>query len=193
MKGMKAGSAAISTVGRIGLRPASFEDGAAVLRVIEAALERGCRDHYTAAQQRAVFLTYAETIFIDLVQPLDSVVAEGGGAVLGFAQLDPGGARLRALFVAPWMQGRGLGRALLAIVERLAVARQLRRIQGAMSLNAVPFYLHAGFQRSSGPDRLMRNGVAVPIAPMEKTLDPAAGGQGGDQGDDDFGFPPLIA
>ena len=52
---------------RLCVRPARFEDGGALLRMIESALEAGCRDSYSPAQRRAVFLTYAETLFVDLV------------------------------------------------------------------------------------------------------------------------------
>jgi putative acetyltransferase len=162
----------IAPAERLGVRPARFEDGGALLRLIEGALEAGCRDHYRPAQRRAVFLTYAETLFVDLVQPMDTLVAEGSSGIVGLAQLDPAGARLRALFVAAGTQGRGLGRALLACIERLARARRITRIHGAMSLNAVPFYAAAGFQPCEGSDRLIRSGVVVPVAPMAKVLRP---------------------
>jgi GNAT superfamily N-acetyltransferase len=162
----------IAPLERICVRPAGFEDGGPLLRLIEGALEAGCLDHYSPAQRRAVFLTYAETLFIDLVQPMDTLVAEGPAGLLGMAQLDPSGARLRALFVAAAAQGRGLGRALLACVERLAASRGLSRIHGAMSLNAVPFYVRAGYHPCDGPDRLLRSGVTVPVTPMAKQIIP---------------------
>jgi GNAT superfamily N-acetyltransferase len=158
---------------RICVRPARFEDGGGLLRLIEGALEAGCQDHYSPAQRRAVFLTYAETLFVDLVQPMDTLVAEGTAGLLGVVQLDPSAARLRALFVAAPAQGRGLGRALLACIERLAASRGLSRIHGAMSLNAVPFYLRAGYGPCDGADRLLRSGVTVPVTPLAKPIIPA--------------------
>jgi putative acetyltransferase len=162
----------IAPAGRLCVRPARFEDGGTLLRLVEGALEIGCQAHYGPAQRRAVFLTYAETLFVDLVQGVDTLVAVGAGGIVGMAQLDPAAARLRALFVAGAMQGRGLGRALLACVERLAEARGLSHLQGAMSLNAVPFYARAGYQPCSGADRLVRSGVVVPVMPMSKQLVP---------------------
>ena len=162
----------IAPAERLSIRPARFEDGGAVLRLIEAALEAGCRGTYSAAQQRAVFLTYAETLFLDLVNPLDTLVAENGTTIVAVAQLDPAASRLRALFVAAAMQGRGLGKVLLACVERVAEARGVTRIHGAMSLNAVPFYAAAGYRPCPGSDRLVRTGVTVPVAPMDKALTP---------------------
>ncbi len=178
------------------LRRARFEDVSALLRLIEEAIEHGCRQHYGPAQRRAVFLTYAETLFVDVVQPFDTIVlasgagglrptepiaggmgpsqgpisAERQGRFLGMAQLDPAAGRLRALFVAPALQGRGLGRILLNAVERLARARGLRALAGAMSMNAIAFYRRAGFSPRRGPEQLVRGGVVVPIVDMEKSL-----------------------
>jgi len=172
---MKRGDGFAAEAARAGVRRAGFEDVPAVLRLIEAAVEHGCRGHYSAAQRRAVFLTYAESLFVDVLQPFETIVVErlGRGQILGMAQLDPDEGRLRALFVAPDLQGSGLGRVLLATIERVARAHGLRAIQGAMSLNAVEFYGRAGFRRCSGPEHLVRAGIVVPIVPMDKALDSA--------------------
>ena len=84
--------------------------------------------------------------------------------------------RLRALFVSGVLQGRGLGRVLLTTVERLARARGLRAIDGAMSLNAVSFYRRCGFESYRGTEHLVRAGIVVPILNMRKTLDEIPGG-----------------
>jgi putative acetyltransferase len=160
---------------RLCLRRAHFEDVSAVLRLIEASVEHGCRDHYAPAQRRAVYLTYAESLFVDVIQPFDTIVAEREERILGAAQLDPQAGRLRALFVAPGLQGRGLGRVLLAAVERLARAHGLRAIDGAMSMNAVGFYRHAGFEARRGPEHMIRLGTVVPVVNMRKVLGDDAG------------------
>jgi GNAT superfamily N-acetyltransferase len=162
----------IAPTERLSIRPATFEDGGPLLRLIQAALDEGCREAYSPDQRRAVFLTYAETLFVDLVQPLDTLVAENASGLVGMAQLDPAASRLRALFVDGPMQGRGLGKVLLDCVERIAEARGVARLHGAMSLNAVPFYTSNGYRPCSGADRLVRSGVTVPVAPMEKALRP---------------------
>src|SRR3954462_15804422 len=61
------------------LRRARFEDVPALLRLIAGAIERGCRQHYDAHQRRAVFLGYAGSLFVDVIGPYDTVVAESGG------------------------------------------------------------------------------------------------------------------
>jgi GNAT superfamily N-acetyltransferase len=157
---------------RLSIRRARFEDGATVLRLIEGALEAGCREHYSPPQRRAVLLTYVESMFVDLISGVETLVAESPSGIIGVAQLDPGPSRLRALFVAATEQGQGLGRALLACTERIARARGVTRLHGAMSSNAVPFYAHCGYEPCGGTDRLIRSGVVVPVTSMEKQLAP---------------------
>jgi GNAT superfamily N-acetyltransferase len=152
------------------VRRTRFEEVPEVLRLIERAIERGCGDHYSAAQRRAVFLGYAQTLFLEVMMPFDTVVAEVAGRIVGAAQLDLSDGRLRALFVESGNQGHGHGRELLAWVERRARARRLPRLHGAMSLNAVPFYAHAGFQPCSGNRLLTHGRENVPVLPMEKKL-----------------------
>jgi GNAT superfamily N-acetyltransferase len=154
----------------LSMRPARFEDVPEALRLIRGAVERGCRHHYGTRQRDAVHASYAATLFLDVFSPFETVAAEREGRLVAVAQLDPGDARLRALFVEAKEQHRGIGRALLAHMEGRARARGCVRLQGAMSLNAVPFYARAGFRTCSGPERLVGRGVWIPVVRMEKDL-----------------------
>ena len=152
------------------MRALRFEDVPAALELIRRSVERGCRDRYDLAQRAAVFASYAQNLFVEALGPFETVAALAGGRPIGFAQLDPASARLRALFVDGDSQRRGVGTALLAEIERLARRRRLTRLHGAMSLNAVPFYLRAGFCPCPGPERLIAACVSVPVLRMEKRL-----------------------
>jgi putative acetyltransferase len=154
----------------LSLRRVRFEDVPPVLQLIEGAIEQGCRHHYDREQRRAVYLGYATNLFVDALRPFLTLVAELDGRPAAFAQLDVDTGVLRALFVDAAIQGRGLGRALLAAVEARARAAGCARIRGAMSLNAVPFYARAGFEPADGPARLYGGGVRVPVTWMEKSL-----------------------
>jgi GNAT superfamily N-acetyltransferase len=162
------------TLATLRLRRARFEDVPALLRLIAGAIERGCRQHYDPGQRRAVFLGYAGSLFVDVIGPYDTVVAEQDGGpdrrLAGVAQIDPSDGRLRALFVAAEQQGMGLGRALLTASERLARAHGLNQLHGAMALNASSFYASAGFEPYAGHERLLSKGVYVPVVPMWKAL-----------------------
>ena len=150
------------------LRPIRFEEVAAILGLIQRAIERGCREHYNPAQRSAVFLTYAQGLFAEAPGPFVSIVAAESEAPVGFAQLDPSAGRLRALFVEGDRQGAGIGSLLLSEIESQVRQRGGRHLTGAMSLNAVPFYARAGFRPCGGPERLTSAGLAVPVVRMEK-------------------------
>lgn len=167
---MKTSTAMVKRAPALKLRAARFEDVSEILRVVGRAVAYGCRDHYDAAQKAAVYAAYAGALFVDALGPFETLAGELAGRIVGFAQLDPSSGRLRALFVDADVQGRGVGRALLAEVEARATARGCARLHGAMSLNAVPFYARAGFRACGDQERLTSSGVAIPIVRMEKPL-----------------------
>lgn len=156
------------------VRRASFEDVDPLLRLIERAVEQGCARHYRPAQRRAVFLSYAQCLFIDVLGPAETFVAEVKGVPVGVAQLQPAQGRLSALFIDSAGQSHGYGRTLLAWIEARASSARLRRIHGAMSLNAVSFYSHAGYHPCQGRRELVHSGIVVPVLPMEKFLGASA-------------------
>ena len=163
-----AGSSAPIPTSSLELRSIRFEEVASILDLIHRAIEHGCRDHYTPAQRRAVYLAYAGWMFAEVPGPFESILAVQGGTPVGFGQFDPAGGWLRALFVDGETQHRGIGSTLLAEIERRARQRGTTRLCGAMSLNAVPFYAAVGFRPLGGPERLTSAGVWVPVVRMEK-------------------------
>jgi len=154
----------------LSVRTARFEDVAAILRLVEEAIETGCRNHYDPVQRRAVFLGYAANMFVDVLGPFETFTGELGGALAAVAQLDPAHGGLRALFVGGAFQGQGIGRAILDHVEARARTLGCGQLGGAMSLNAVPFYTRAGYRPVDGPERLLTAGVRVPVVRMVKPL-----------------------
>jgi GNAT superfamily N-acetyltransferase len=163
-------SSALTRASSLELRSIRFEEVGSVLDLIHRAIEHGCRDHYTPAQRRAVYLAYAGWMFAEVPGPFESIVTERGDTQVGYAQFDPAEGWLRALFVDGEVQHRGIGSMLLAEIERRARQRGTARLCGAMSLNAVPFYVVAGFRPLGGPERLTSAGVWVPVVRMAKLL-----------------------
>ena len=62
----------------VSTRLARFEDVPGILRLIERAIEHGCRDHYDERQRRAVFVAHASSLFIEALDPFATMVAEIG-------------------------------------------------------------------------------------------------------------------
>jgi hypothetical protein len=56
------------------IRFARFEDVSGILRLIERALEHGCRDVYDQRQRRSVHLGYASSLFIEALGPYETLV-----------------------------------------------------------------------------------------------------------------------
>jgi putative acetyltransferase len=152
------------------MRAICFEEVPEVLRLVRRAVEHGCLDHYNAPQRDAVYISYAQNLFVEALGPYETIAAERQGRVIGIAQFDPLDNRLRALFVDAGYQKRGVGRALLADIENRAKRHGADRLHGAMSLNAVAFYLRAGFRPCGGPERLVSASILVPVLRMEKDL-----------------------
>ena len=152
------------------MRAVRFEDVPQVLRLIRGAVDRGCHAHYGPRQRDAVYASYAATLFVDTHAPYETIAAERDGRLVAVAKLDPADARLRALFVDARLHGRGVGSALLAHVEGRARARGCELLRGSMALNAVRFYLRAGFRPCAGPERLIGRAIWVPVVRMEKAL-----------------------
>ncbi len=167
---MKQGELLRVSAPSMSIRFARFEDVSGILRLIERALEHGCRDDYDERQRRSVYVGYASTMFIEALGPFETLVAEIGGRLVGATQIDPRTGVLRALFVDAGFQGQGVGRALLTAIESRARAAHCQRLWGAMSLNAVGFYRRAGFCAQGGPEGLRGTPTRVPVLWMEKLL-----------------------
>jgi putative acetyltransferase len=167
--GMETARSRPAPLGSVVMRTARFEEVPAILRLIDRAVERGCALEYDPSQRRAVFLSYGQHLFVEALERFELIIADQDGGLVGAAQLDPADGRLRALFVDGPAQGRGLGAALLAAVEARAARHGLRRLHGAMSLNAAPFYARQGFRPCAGPTQLTGR-IFVPVVPMEKPL-----------------------
>jgi hypothetical protein len=57
------GGASVMTI-----RRADFTEVSAILRLIDRAIDQGCRDHYDHLQRRAVFLSYAQSLYLEIMR-----------------------------------------------------------------------------------------------------------------------------
>jgi putative acetyltransferase len=96
------------------------------------------------------------------------LVAEDEGAVVGFAELAPKG-EIDCFYVHHGHQHRGIGAALMARIERDALARGNSRLLADVSLTAEPFFRRMGFRIVRRQLKIYRN-RAFRQAVMEKRL-----------------------
>jgi putative acetyltransferase len=97
-----------------------------------------------------------------------TLVAEEGGEVVGFAELEYDG-RLDMLYVRKDAVGRGVGRRLYEAVEREARGQGLGWIFTEASITARPFFEQQGF-RVVREQMVSRRGVSMTNFVMEKEL-----------------------
>lgn len=107
-----------------------------------------------------------------------TVVAEAGGRVVGFTDLEADG-HIDRFFVHADHQGHGVGRAMLAALVVEAVRTGVRRLYAEVSITARPFFVRHGFVVVA--EQLVRvRDVPMTNYRMEKRLDPDGGeGPGG--------------
>ena len=97
-----------------------------------------------------------------------TLVAEEGGEVVGFAELENDG-RLDMLYVRRDTVGRGVGRLLYEAVEREARAQGLGWLFTEASITARPFFERRGF-RVVREQMVSRRGVSLTNFVMRKDL-----------------------
>jgi putative acetyltransferase len=103
-----------------------------------------------------------------------TLVAEEGGEVVGFAELEEDG-HLDMLYVRKDAVGRGVGKRLCQAVEQKARGLGLERIFTEASITARPIFEQQGFRVLHRNDLVVR-GVGMSNFSMEKPLEPSEEG-----------------
>ena len=95
-------------------------------------------------------------------------IAEIGGVVAGFSDLEPDG-HIDMLFVAPAFARRGVGRSLLRHIEAEARAAALPRLYAEASITAKPVFASEGYTVITRQDVFIGD-VALSNYRVEKAL-----------------------
>lgn len=158
------------------IRRARLSDAAAVAATMRAsvrALARGTYDARRIARWSSLPPLYHAWAMTSGGETY--LVAEREGRVLGYAALR--GREVTAVFVRPAVAARGVGRALLRALERLARRRAMSALFARAALGAVGFYERAGFHRGRPTSVPLPGGDRLPVVLVRKAL-PAAGRRG---------------
>lgn len=161
-----------SSIGTMGsmveIRRAGDPDAADVRGVHAAAVRTTCRSHYAPDQVEAWVAQFGARA--DATRTDDALVAVVEGRVRGFAMLDCERAEVRAVYVHPDAGRRGVGDALLHVLERIARLRGLDALHLDASLNAVAFYARHGWVRHGDTVRAFPGGRDIACVAMTKIL-----------------------
>lgn len=173
------------------LRKAALDDVDAIEQVMRASLT-GIGSRSYDAQQIASSLEHIAHLDRELVTDGTYFVAIAGGEVVGCGGwsrraklyagsaaagdesrlLDPQheAARVRAMFVVPAWERRGIGRAILRRCEEEARAEGFRRIELMAMLSGEAMYTASGYDVVERVVPPLADGTPLPLTRMEKTL-----------------------
>ncbi|WP_407186992.1 GNAT family N-acetyltransferase [Bradyrhizobium centrosematis] len=126
------------------IRPALEDDADAISGVILRSLRETNAKDYTDAIIARVERSFSPDAVRELIGKRTVFVATLGGRIVGTASLD--GSVVRTVFVAPDVQARGIGKLLMAEIERTACARNLPSLTVPSSITAESFYARLGFK-----------------------------------------------
>ena len=126
------------------IRAAVTDDAAEISRVVLAALHETNRRDYGPETIARIALGFTPEGIAAQIAARQVFVALDGDRILGTASRD--GEVVRAVFVTPKAQGRGIGRGLMGEVDRAARAAGVATLTLQSSLTAVGFYVQLGFR-----------------------------------------------
>ncbi|TYL90628.1 GNAT family N-acetyltransferase [Bradyrhizobium rifense] len=126
------------------IRPALADDAADVSAVILRALRETNAKDYADEIIARVEQSFDPDTVRALIAKRTVLVATIGNRVVGTASLD--GSVVRTVFVAPDIQARGIGKALMAQVEHIARSRNIPVLTVPSSVTAETFYARLGFK-----------------------------------------------
>ncbi|WP_234684880.1 GNAT family N-acetyltransferase [Bradyrhizobium monzae] len=126
------------------IRPALDDDAADISAVILRALRETNAKDYTDEIIARVEQSFSPKAVRSLIAARTVFVATIGNRLVGTASLD--GSVVRTVFVAPDIQARGIGKALIAEIEQIARARNIAALTVPSSVTAETFYARLGFK-----------------------------------------------
>jgi N-acetylglutamate synthase-like GNAT family acetyltransferase len=126
------------------IRPALQNDAGDISALISRALRETNAKDYTQEIIERLERSFSPSAIVQLINDRIVFVATVGGRVVGTASLD--GAIVRTVFVAPDVQGHGVGKLLMAEIERAARERKLSVLTIPSSITAESFYDRLGFR-----------------------------------------------
>ena len=126
------------------IRPARQDDADEISAVILRTLRETNAKDYAREIIERVEHSFSPSAVLQLIDKRTVFVAAIGSRVVGTASLD--GSVVRTVFVSPDVQARGIGKLLMAEIERTARARDIHTLVVPSSLSAETFYVQLGFQ-----------------------------------------------
>jgi GNAT superfamily N-acetyltransferase len=125
------------------VRPARDEDADDISAIVIRTLRETNAKDYTKEIIARIEHSFTPNAVLALIGKRTVFVAVMDGRVVGTASLD--GDTVRTVFVSPDVQARGIGKRLMAEIERTARERKIAALTVPSSIGAETFYRQVGF------------------------------------------------
>jgi N-acetylglutamate synthase-like GNAT family acetyltransferase len=126
------------------IRPAVDDDANQISAVILRALRETNAKDYSDEIIERVERSFSPCAVVQLISKRTVFVATVNGRIIGTASLD--GSVVRTVFVNPDVQAKGIGKLLMAEVERAALEPSILSLTVPSSVSAETFYAGLGFR-----------------------------------------------
>ncbi|MBA3241694.1 MAG: GNAT family N-acetyltransferase [Acidobacteria bacterium] len=164
------------------IRRATEEDLGEVVELHRRSV-RGIRGaHYAPEVIEAWAVPRGPEHYVRAVREKEFFVAEDeGGHMVGFGVLNVESREVEAVYVSPEATRGGTGLKILRTLEGRARERGLDALHLNASLNGIPFYERAGFERREAGTHRLQSGVEMACVLMTKRLGAPDEGAEGDR------------
>lgn len=152
------------------IRKARTEDICDIAELHVASIRQLGACHYTRDQIDAWASTRPAEHYQSRIETCFLYVAETNDQIVGFSQLDPRNAEIKAVYVHPDHARTGVGSQLLSALEEAARSSGIAALHLSSSLNAVSFYLSRGFSAVENVQHRLRSGTTLECVRMVKQL-----------------------
>lgn len=152
------------------VRRAREDDADELFDVHIRSIREVCSSHYSERETQAWAGRLFPGAHLPGIRSHDFFVAEDAEGLVGFSELVAEESEVRAVYVHPRALRAGVGSALLYAVEDAARAAGLSSLRLSASLNAVPFYQHAGYRIEYDSSLALNREVSIVCVEMRKEL-----------------------
>jgi GNAT superfamily N-acetyltransferase len=165
--------ATVSLHGTPSIRRADPSETHALAALHQASIAAGCSNVYSAQQINAWVAAVHADAYRMLINDASVLVAtdSAGAALFGIGVSSPENALINAVYVAPQMTLRGVGRTLMDAMEALLRQAGAPEARLNATLNSVAFYRSLGYRNDRPTVNRLPSGIELPCIAMSKRLE----------------------